>query len=83
MPSLALPATAADVARPRRRRRRLQWRSLESPSMFRYLQLPPISMLRSPPTRHWAGLPPEIISSIFHRLDAVDIMLCADKVRRA
>ncbi|TVU10758.1 hypothetical protein EJB05_44304, partial [Eragrostis curvula] len=85
-----LRAPAAEAARPRRRRWRRQWRPLESSSMFCSLQLPespapavthhPIS---PPPTRDWAGLPPELISSVFHRLDAVDIMLCADKVCRS
>ncbi|TVU10759.1 hypothetical protein EJB05_44305, partial [Eragrostis curvula] len=43
-----------------------------------------VSEFRFPPTsRGWAALPPELISSIFHRLDLVDIMLCADKVCRS
>ncbi|TVU10754.1 hypothetical protein EJB05_44300, partial [Eragrostis curvula] len=39
--------------------------------------------LESVPTRDWTGLPPELISSIFHRLGPVEIMLGADKVCRS
>ncbi|CAN6166185.1 unnamed protein product [Urochloa humidicola] len=35
------------------------------------------------PRRDWAGLPPELISCVFHRLDPVQIMLGADKVCRS
>ncbi|CAN6197833.1 unnamed protein product [Urochloa humidicola] len=38
---------------------------------------------RRPSKPDWAGLPPELISSIFHRLDPVQIMLGADKVCRS
>ncbi|CAN6223362.1 unnamed protein product [Urochloa humidicola] len=39
--------------------------------------------LKPAPKSDWAGLPPELISSIFHRLDLVQIMLGADKVCRS
>ncbi|TVU47583.1 hypothetical protein EJB05_07189, partial [Eragrostis curvula] len=78
MPSSTILAAAEAAPSRRRRRRRNDQQSLESVtlplSVFRSLQLPP---------RDWAGLPPDIISSIFHRLDHVEIMLCADKVCRS
>ncbi|TVU17227.1 hypothetical protein EJB05_33246, partial [Eragrostis curvula] len=76
MPSSTLLAAAeAAHARRRSRNRRPPSESVTLHlSVFRSLQLPP---------RDWAGLPPELISSIFHRLDPVEIMLCADKVCRS
>ncbi|CAL5080333.1 unnamed protein product [Urochloa decumbens] len=74
MPWLTLPAAAeaTPLRRPRRRQR------CEPVA-------PHLSALRSTPLprRDWAGLPPELISSIFHRLDPVQIMLGADKVCRS
>ncbi|KAL6638833.1 hypothetical protein ACP70R_023469 [Stipagrostis hirtigluma subsp. patula] len=76
MPSSTL-LTAA-VAAPRRRRRRRHGRPSESMtlhlSVFHALPLP---------SRDWAELPPELVSSIFHRLSPVHIMLAADKVCRS
>ncbi|TVU17214.1 hypothetical protein EJB05_33233, partial [Eragrostis curvula] len=73
MPSPTLLA-AAEAAHARRRRRKHRPASDSVTlhlSVFRSLQLPP---------RDLAGLPPELISSVFHRLDPVEIMLSADKV---
>ncbi|KAL6600429.1 hypothetical protein ACP70R_045229 [Stipagrostis hirtigluma subsp. patula] len=76
MPSSTLLA-AAEAAPPRRRQRR-HGRPSESVtlrlSVFRAVPLP---------SRDWAELPPELISSILHRLDPVQIMLAADKVCRS
>ncbi|KAL6596940.1 hypothetical protein ACP70R_047074 [Stipagrostis hirtigluma subsp. patula] len=76
MPSSTLLA-AAEAAPPRRRQRR-HGRPLESVtlrlSVFRAVPLP---------SRDWAELPPELISSVLHRLDPVQIMLAADKVCRS
>ncbi|KAL6638832.1 hypothetical protein ACP70R_023468 [Stipagrostis hirtigluma subsp. patula] len=76
MPSSTLLA-AAEAAPPRRRPRR-HGRPSESVtlrlSVFRAVPLP---------SRDWAELPPELISSILHRLDPVQIMLAADKVCRS
>ncbi|CAN6203903.1 unnamed protein product [Urochloa humidicola] len=46
---------------------------------------PHLSAFRSTPLPHrdWAGLPFDLFSSIFHRLDPVQIMLGADKVCRS
>ncbi|CAN6210176.1 unnamed protein product [Urochloa humidicola] len=56
----------------RRRRRR---RAVTLPlSAFRLLRLPSLD---------WAGLPPDLVSSILHRSDPVQIMLGADKVCRS
>ncbi|KAL6639750.1 hypothetical protein ACP70R_022572 [Stipagrostis hirtigluma subsp. patula] len=76
MPSWTLLA-AAEAAPPRLRQRR-RGRPSESVtlhlSVFRSLRLP---------SRHGAELPPELVSSVFHRLDPVQIMLAADKVCRS
>ncbi|KAL6596941.1 hypothetical protein ACP70R_047075 [Stipagrostis hirtigluma subsp. patula] len=76
MPSSTLLA-AAEAAPPRRRQRR-HGRPLESVtlhlSVFHALPLP---------SHDWAELPPELISSVFHRLTPVQIMLAADKVCRS
>ncbi|TVU10762.1 hypothetical protein EJB05_44308, partial [Eragrostis curvula] len=75
MPSLTILAAAALPHRRRRRRRRKQ-RSPESVTL-------PLSAFRSLPTRDWSRLPPGLISSIFQKLNPVEIMLCADKVCRS
>ncbi|KAL6638834.1 hypothetical protein ACP70R_023470 [Stipagrostis hirtigluma subsp. patula] len=76
MPSSTLLAAA--VAAPRRRRRRRHGRPSESVtlhlSVFHALPLP---------SRDWAELPPELVSSVFHRLTPVQIMLATDKVCRS
>ncbi|KAL6600427.1 hypothetical protein ACP70R_045227 [Stipagrostis hirtigluma subsp. patula] len=75
-PSSALLA-AAEAAPPRRRQRR---RGRPSESVTLHLSV----FLAVPlPSRDWAELPPELISSVFHRLDPVHIMLAADKVCRS
>ncbi|KAL6596938.1 hypothetical protein ACP70R_047072 [Stipagrostis hirtigluma subsp. patula] len=75
-PSSALLA-AAEAAPPRRQQRR---RGRPSESVTLHLSV----FLAVPlPSRDWAELPPELVSSVFHRLDPVQIMLAADKVCRS
>ncbi|KAL6600428.1 hypothetical protein ACP70R_045228 [Stipagrostis hirtigluma subsp. patula] len=77
MPSSTLLA-AAEAAPLRRRQRRRGRPPSESVtlhlSVFRSLRLP---------SRDWAELPSELVSSVLHRLDPVQIMLAADKVCRS
>ncbi|KAL6639745.1 hypothetical protein ACP70R_022567 [Stipagrostis hirtigluma subsp. patula] len=78
MPPSSILLAAADAAPPRRRQRRRGRPPSESVtlhlSVFRAVPLP---------SRDWAELPPELISSVFHRLDPVQIMLAPDKVCRS
>lgn len=74
--TLVKAAEAAHPPRSRRHPHRLLKSVTLNLSVFRSLR-PPLSY------RDWAGLPPEIISSIFHRLHHVEIMLRADKVCRS
>ncbi|CAL5090444.1 unnamed protein product [Urochloa decumbens] len=75
MSSSTLVAAAAEAPRQLRRRQRLVKAVMTMHlSVFRSLHLP---------CRDWAGLPPELISCILHKLDHVQIMLGADKVCRS
>ncbi|CAL5080334.1 unnamed protein product [Urochloa decumbens] len=68
-----MPSSTLLALHRRRRRRR---------AVTVTLPLSAFRLLRSP-SRDWAGMPPELVSSILHRSDPVQIMLGADKVCRS